>query len=69
LNNDSKGALMYMNQAKKNMQLINTANSDYSLAAAYVPWQEWRQTYGLEEAFQKGTLFPCLYKPFSGGER
>lgn len=39
------------------------------VAMAYVPWQRWKKTYELEEAFQAGTIFPELDKKFhcSGG--
>ncbi|MDE5680676.1 MAG: spore coat associated protein CotJA, partial [Lachnospiraceae bacterium] len=34
---------------------------------AYVPWQHLSQIYeNLEEAFQVGTIFPELDKPFTG---
>lgn len=37
-----------------------------ALAIAYVPWQEWGQTFELEKALQCGTIFPELSKPFCG---
>lgn len=37
-----------------------------SLAIAYVPWQQWNQTYPLDKAMQAGTIFPELDKPFLG---
>lgn len=37
-----------------------------ALAIAYVPWQQWNQTYELEKALQVGTIFPDLDKPFLG---
>ena len=37
------------------------------IAMAYVPWQHLSQIYeNLEEAFQIGTIFPELDKPFTG---
>ena len=38
---------------------------DFPLAMAYVPWQEWERTCDVEEGFQRGTIFPSLYKPFT----
>lgn len=39
----------------------------FPVAMAYVPWQKDARTYEtLQEAFQKGTIFPELYKPFTG---
>ena len=37
-----------------------------SLAIAYVPWQQWNQTYPLDKAMQAGTIFPELDNPFLG---
>lgn len=41
--------------------------SQYSLAMAYVPWQQWRQTYPMEQGFVRGTIFPELDLPFVMG--
>ena len=39
----------------------------YPIAMAYVPWQHFTSIYeNLEEAFQAGTIFPELNKPFTG---
>ncbi|MCI9442388.1 MAG: spore coat associated protein CotJA [Ruminococcus sp.] len=37
-----------------------------ALAMAYVPWQTWGDIYDLCEAFQAGTIFEDLNKPFLG---
>jgi hypothetical protein len=37
-----------------------------ALAMAYVPIQPWEQPYEAEVGFTRGTLFPSLYKPFTG---
>ena len=34
------------------------------LAMAYVPWQNWKDIYDLKQAFQTGTIFCELDKPF-----
>lgn len=34
------------------------------LAQAYVPWQRYGVTYSPQEALEKGTLFPELYRPY-----
>ncbi|MDO5408103.1 MAG: spore coat associated protein CotJA [Eubacteriales bacterium] len=34
---------------------------------AYVPWQRWCQTYPLERALDRGTIFPELDLPFMMG--
>ncbi len=36
------------------------------LAMGYVPWQEFRETFDKGKAFQVGTIFPELCKPFCG---
>ncbi len=33
----------------------------------YVPWQQWQQTYPLEQGFSRGTIFPDLDLPFAMG--
>lgn len=38
----------------------------FPLAMAFVPWQQWNQTYELKKALQVGTIFPDLDKPFLG---
>ena len=39
----------------------------FPVAMAYVPWQQFTSIYeNLEEAFQVGTIFPELNKPFTG---
>ncbi len=40
--------------------------SDLPIAMAYVPWQFFRETFELDKAFQCGTIFPELSKPFLG---
>ena len=37
------------------------------LGMAYVPYQQWSEVYGEEEAMCSGTLFPELVFPFRGG--
>jgi len=39
------------------------------LASSYVPYQQWKTTYTLEGALQRGTIFPELDLPFEGGMR
>ena len=36
------------------------------IAMAYVPWQKWCDLYDLPKAFQSGTIFRELDKPFLG---
>lgn len=42
--------------------------SDTPLAMAYVPMQQWGETYSIENGFCRGTVFPELDLPFSPGE-
>lgn len=37
-------------------------------AMAYVPFQKWGRIYESDVALARGTLFPCLDKPFIGEE-
>ena len=44
-----------------------TPVSSRPIAMAYVPFQKAPIMYeNLDEAFQKGTIFPELFKPFQG---
>ena len=38
------------------------------LAMAYVPMQQWGETYSAEMALTKGTIFPDLDLPFADGK-
>lgn len=58
--------LLAYNTTKSDMD--SDALSDFPLAMAYVPMQEWKKTYDLDKILKKGTLFPALYKPFEGGK-
>lgn len=40
--------------------------ADMPLAMAYVPWQKWQNIYKAKKAFQRGTIFEELDKPFQG---
>lgn len=42
------------------------AMCSFALAMAYVPWQQWSQTYAPQKAMCAGTIFPELDKPFLG---
>lgn len=37
------------------------------LAMAYMPWQKFGETFSSSDGFQKGTIFPELFKPFQRG--
>ncbi len=37
---------------------------DLELARAYVPFQQFSTNYSPQEALNKGTYFPELYKPY-----
>lgn len=39
----------------------------YPVGMGYVPWQQWQQTYPLEQGFNRGTIFPDLDLPFVMG--
>lgn len=37
---------------------------NYPVAMAYVPWQQWQNTYAPERGLAQGTIFPDLDLPF-----
>lgn len=37
------------------------------IAMAYIPFQDATEIYDECKAFERGTVFPCLDKPFLGG--
>jgi len=39
---------------------------DTVVAMAYIPYQNPKIIYNVEQGLNKGTLFPCLDKPFLG---
>lgn len=39
----------------------------YPVAMGYVPWQQWQQTYSLDQGLSRGTIFPELDLPFVMG--
>ena len=40
---------------------------NYPIAMGYVPMQQWRQTYSIDDGFMRGTIFPELDLPFVMG--
>lgn len=55
-----------MNNNDKNESCSIFTDQTISFAMAYVPWQTWKETYDPSVGFQRGTIFPCLDKPFIG---
>ena len=39
---------------------------NFALAMAYVPMQQFKSVYEVDEALETGTIFPELTKPFMG---
>ena len=52
---------------KCNIQPIGKFPECAPVAMAYVPFQENTELYDDCKALERGTLFPCLDKPFLGG--
>ncbi|RGY98443.1 spore coat associated protein CotJA [Clostridium sp. AM58-1XD] len=46
---------------------IESYTEIYPVGMGYVPMQQWRQTYNLEQGFSRGTIFPELDLPFIMG--
>lgn len=42
------------------------ALNEMTVAMAYVPWQDWRNLYDIDQGLQRGTIFSELDKPFTG---
>ena len=60
-----------MNECKRPNHTGNGMTSmdafrQFPIAMAYIPWQQFRQTYDLNKALCAGTIFPELDKPFCG---
>ena len=51
------------------MQLVNPMMVQPELAKAYVPYQQYMASYSPEEALEKGTMFPELYRPYEKHDR
>ena len=47
---------------------ISPLPEEMPVAMAYVPYQQWKDQYDDDVALQRGTIFPCLDKPFLGEE-
>lgn len=68
---------MYMNDMsdtdmrkddRHNMDSLTPFPKNTSVAMAYVPYQEWEKPYTDSVALSRGTMFPCLDKPYIGEE-
>lgn len=54
---------------------VNSMHSDCNdcsvggmrIGMTYTPMQPWEKPYDLERGLRAGTIFPCLYLPFTGG--
>lgn len=62
--------MLIVNNRKEDFMNDNCFDNNidkYPLAIAYVPWQQLTNIYeNLEEAYEIGTIFPELTKPFTG---
>lgn len=52
-----------------NQRELDACVDQLPLTMSYVPMQQWNQVYDLQTAFQRGTIFPELDKPFFGAGR
>ena len=57
--------LFYM---RLNKHAISPFPAEPVVAMAYIPYQNPTVIYSAEQGLQRGTLFPCLDKPFYGCE-
>ena len=71
-----QGPAMFQNQMGSSQSMpgfsvqntcTNTApghlERNYTVAMAYVPWQQWQRVYPMEQGFRQGTIFPDLDRP------
>ena len=74
---DMEGIILHEREASLVSEMKNNSGNDSMsrfpkntpLAMAYVPFQQWGETYSDDEALSRGTLFPELDLPFSKGGR
>ncbi|WP_296775968.1 spore coat associated protein CotJA [Ruminococcus sp.] len=65
---EREASLSRMNMAMNNgNDTVSRFPQNTPPAMAYVPFQQWGELYDDEKAFSRGTLFPELDLPFSGG--
>ncbi len=73
---DMEGIILHEREAALDISDMNKNSGNDSiprfpvntpLAMAYVPFQQWGETYGDDEALSRGTLFPELDLPFAKG--
>lgn len=74
-NRYSQGCRQQSRQQNNNMANASNDNNMTEtpncmpIGMCYVPWQRWGSVYEPCKALERGTLFPDLDKPFSGGCR
>ena len=51
------------------VNLVSAFPRDPVVAMAYIPYQNPKAVYTASCGLKKGTMFPCLNKPFLGGRR
>ncbi len=56
-----------LNEDYSSAGILSKFPEETAVTMAYVPFQQDRRTYSLEEALENGTAFPTLNKPFLGG--
>lgn len=66
---EREASLSQMNMAYNGKNEMSGFPKNTPLAMAYVPFQQWSDTYDDDKALARGTLFPELDLPFlRGGE-
>ncbi len=68
LDDDIEMTEMTHGTANKAEQSFGRFPEHTPIGMAYVPVQQWGETYTAEEALCRGTLFPELDFPFGGGD-
>lgn len=68
MNNGTNGTTNGMTNGMNNEQYtpLKPFPDETPLAMAYIPFQQWGETYEASVGFKKGTIFPDIDKPFVG---
>ena len=64
---EREASLSQMNMSYNGKNEMSGFPKNTPLAMAYVPFQQWSDTYDDDKALARGTLFPELDLPFSRG--
>ncbi len=67
MHSESDMSMQHMH-SEPDMPMMSRFPKQTPIGMAYVPYQQWGETYTAEEALCRGTLFPEIDYPFGGGD-